>query len=245
MLHATNKDKEQFVHQVFSAIAHRYDRLNTLLSFNRDKYWRAKTVEITKITAGANVLDVCCGTGMLTLELAKAAGPSGHVTGLDFCQNMLDQAVVNIAKTPYRQNITLIQGNAMNLPFDDNCFDCATIAFALRNVPNILQVICEMQRVVKPGGRVVSLELAKPSMPGFKQLYYFYFEQLLPWLGRAGVGIDGPYRWLPESLRCYPHQEKIKEIFADAGLAHVEYIELTGGIVAIHFGIKQEAPCAN
>lgn len=234
-----NQSKEEFVHQVFSDIAHRYDLLNSILSFNQDKYWRRKAVAKTGLTAGGHALDVCCGTGMLTIELAKTAGTTGMVTGLDFCENMLDQAAVNIAKSGCADTIRLIQGNAMQLPFDSNSFDCATIAFALRNVPDIRQVISEMARVVKPGGTVVSLELAKPSFPIFKQLYYLYFEQLLPLLGRLGVGTDGPYRWLPESLKNYPHQSAICEIFREIGLGGSDYIELTGGIVAVHYGIKQ------
>lgn len=238
----TNHSKEEFVHQIFSKIAHRYDLLNSLLSFNQDKGWRKRTVALTGLTPGGRALDVCCGTGMLTIELAKACGSSGSVTGLDFCENMLQQAALNIAKTELGNRITTIQGNAMHLPFEAAAFDCATIAFALRNVPDIQQTIAEMARVVKPGGMVVSLELAKPSFPVFKQLYYLYFEQLLPLLGRLGVGIDGPYRWLPESLRHFPHQKQVCEIFKQIGLVKCGYIELTGGIVAIHFGTKQETP---
>lgn len=240
-----NHSKEEFVHQVFSKIAHRYDLLNSLLSFNQDKYWRKRAVELSGLADGGRALDVCCGTGMLTIELAKVCGRTGSVTGLDFCDNMLKQAALNIAQTGFGNRITTLQGNAMHLPFDTAVFDCATIAFALRNVPDIKQTISEMARVVKPGGTVVSLELAKPSFPVFKQLYYLYFEQLLPLLGRLGVGMDGPYRWLPESLKQYPHQSQVCEIFKETGLASCGYIELTGGIVAIHYGIKQEKPCAN
>ena len=236
-----HQTKEQFVHHVFSAIAHRYDLLNSLLSFNQDKYWRRKAVEQTGINCGGSALDVCCGTGMLTIALAKTTGESGKVVGLDFCEKMLDQAASNIKNAKNNKAIRIIQGNAMALPFDDNTFDCATIAFALRNVPDIQQVITEMQRVVKPGGKVVSLELAKPSFPVFKQIYYLYFEQFLPLLGRIGVGIDGPYQWLPESLKNYPHQSKVCEIFKATGLTDCGYTELTGGIVAIHYGIKPKA----
>lgn len=235
-----DRNKEEFVHQVFSKIAHRYDLLNSLLSFNQDKYWRKKAVELTGLHAGGHALDVCCGTGMLTIELAKACDSTGRVIGLDFCEKMLEQASLNIAQTALGDRIETIQGNAMKLPFENNCFDTATIAFALRNVPDIKQTIAEMTRVVKPGGTVISLELAKPSLPVFKQLYYLYFEQLLPLLGRLGVGVDGPYRWLPESLRHYPHQSQVYEIFKETGLLDCGYLELTGGIVAIHYGVKQD-----
>lgn len=230
--------KEKYVHGVFAAIARRYDLMNTLLSFNRDKYWRRVAVASTLLAAGGRALDVCCGTGLLTLELAKTAGPRGSVVGVDFCRAMLDVAAATIAAASGGAPIELIEANAMALPFANDSFDCATIGFALRNVPDIAAVLAEMRRVVKPGGAVVSLELAKPSAPGFKQLYYLYFEHILPLLGKAGSGVDGPYRWLPESLRRYPHQAQILEIFRAVGLRDTSCRELTGGIVAVHYGKK-------
>jgi demethylmenaquinone methyltransferase / 2-methoxy-6-polyprenyl-1,4-benzoquinol methylase len=230
--------KEQFVHELFSTIAHRYDLLNSLLSFNRDRYWRRLAVERTGLAPGQKGLDVCCGTGLMTVEQARRVGPGGKVVGLDFCRSMLTVAVGNIAKTPYGPVIELVEGNAMALPFADDSFDCATIGFALRNVPDIKAVLAELRRVVRPGGRVVSLELAKPSVPVFKQLYYLYFEQILPLLGRVGIGADGPYRWLPESLRRLPHQAEICRLFGEVGLRDAAYEELTGGIVAVHTGVK-------
>ena len=230
-------DKEKYVHSVFAAIAHRYDVLNTTLSFNQDKYWRRFAVEQAALPAGGKALDVCCGTAMLSLELARRA-ENATITGMDFCEEMLTIGRKNIAASEHGEKIQLVQGNAMALPFADNTFDCATIGFALRNVPDIKQTIAEMRRVVKPGGRVVSLELAKPSAPVFKQLYYLYFEQILPLLGKLGVGIDGPYRWLPESLKCFPHQSVICDYFTEVGLKQACYHELTGGIVAVHVGVK-------
>jgi len=230
-------EKEKYVHSVFTAIAHRYDLLNTALSFNQDKYWRRFAVRQAGLPAGGQALDVCCGTAMLTLELARSV-EKVKVTGLDFCEEMLAVGRGNIAKSNCCEAIELVQGNALALPFADNTFDCATIGFALRNVPDIKQTIAEMQRVVKPGGRVVSLELAKPSAPVFKQLYYLYFEQILPLLGKLGVGFDGPYRWLPESLRRFPHQSVICDYFTEVGLKQACYHELTGGIAAVHVGVK-------
>jgi demethylmenaquinone methyltransferase/2-methoxy-6-polyprenyl-1,4-benzoquinol methylase len=239
MQFAHHREKEKYVHEVFSSIAHRYDLLNTALSFNRDKYWRKFTISHSGLQPGNIGLDVCCGTGMLTLEQARVVGLKGRVVGLDFCENMLQKAVDNIRRSPYQGVIELVKGNAMQLPFEDNTFDCATIGFALRNVPDILKTIQEMRRVVKPGGKVLSLELAKPGMPVFKQLYYLYFNHLVPLLGRMGVGQNGPYSWLPNSLKNFPHQLEIRDIFMEAGLADVHYHELTGGIVAVHIGVKR------
>lgn len=233
------RDKERYVHEVFSSIAHRYDLLNTTLSFNRDKYWRKFTVSHSGLQPGNTGLDVCCGTGMLALEQARVVGMNGRVVGLDFCENMLQKAVDNIKRTPYQGVIELVKGNALDLPFDDNTFDSATIGFALRNVPDILKTIKEMHRVVKPGGKVLSLELAKPGAPVFKQLYYLYFNHLVPLLGRMGVGQNGPYSWLPNSLKVFPHQSEIRELFLQAGLSDAHYHELTGGIVAVHIGMKR------
>jgi len=232
------RSKEEFVHSVFSSIAHRYDFLNTALTFNRDKFWRRFAVGKCALKPGGAGLDVCCGTGLLALEQARAVGLSGRVTGLDFCENMLKKAVGNIARTPFRDTIGLVRGNALELPFADDSFDCVTIGFALRNVPDIKRTIEEMRRVVKPGGRVVSLELAKPGAPGFKQLYYLYFNHLVPLLGRLGAGKEGPYSWLSNSLKMFPHQSVIRDIFSGAGLADACYYELTGGIVAVHVGTK-------
>ncbi|HZK18769.1 MAG TPA: ubiquinone/menaquinone biosynthesis methyltransferase, partial [Clostridia bacterium] len=187
--------KEKYVREIFNNIAHKYDLLNTILSFNFDRYWRRFTVKRANLHEGDRALDVCCGTGMLTIELAKACGKNGHITGYDFSENMLIYAKKNIKKSGYEANVELVMGNAMELPFPENSFDCATIGFGLRNVPDIVRVLKEMQRVVKPGGRVVSLELSKPRTPVFKQLYYLYFDHLVPKLGRMGIGIDGPYRY--------------------------------------------------
>ena len=231
-------NKEEYVHAVFSAIAHKYDFLNTALSFNRDKYWRRFAMKQSGLQMGDKGLDVCCGTGMLTLQMAEVTGMSGQVTGLDFCEEMLSVARANISKSPYQSIIQLVEGNAVVLPFDDNTFKCATIGFALRNVPDIAKTISEMRRVVVPGGRVVSLELAKPWLPVFKQLYSFYFNCMVPVLGRLGVGVSGPYKWLPDSLKAFPHQSEIRDIFADTGLKNSHYYELTGGIVAVHVGDK-------
>ncbi len=232
------RGKEKYVQGMFDNIAHRYDLLNTILSFNFDRYWRRFAVRKSKLHRGDRVLDVCCGTGMLSIELAKACGKSGHVIGCDFSENMLARARKNIKNSGCEANIELVFGNAMDLPFRDNSFDCATIGFGLRNVQDIICVLEEMKRVVKSGGHIVSLELSKPKAPIFKQLYYLYFERLVPVLGRLGIGMDGPYRYLPISLVNFPHQEELHQIFSNLDLKECRYHELTGGIVSVHTGVK-------
>ncbi|MEW6183410.1 MAG: bifunctional demethylmenaquinone methyltransferase/2-methoxy-6-polyprenyl-1,4-benzoquinol methylase UbiE [Bacillota bacterium] len=233
------RKKEVYVHKLFASIAHRYDLLNTLLSLNRDKHWRRFAVAQCGLEDGGYGLDVCCGTGMLALEQAKATGLRGRIVGVDFCEEMLAKGRKNIAGTAYKDIIELIRGNAMDLPFPDDTFDCATIGFALRNVPSIRRTIEEMMRVVRPGGRVVSLEFAKPSFPVFKQIYHVYCNRLVPFIGRLGAGIDGPYSYLPNSMKAFPHQKEIRNLFAAVGLADARCHELTGGIVAVHVGTKR------
>lgn len=232
------KTKEEYVHSIFSDIAWKYDWMNTFMTFNRDKYWRRFAVEKSGLQEGGLGLDICCGTGKLSLEQAKKVGSGGRVIGLDFCENMLQVARKNLNKEPIGSRIELIQGNAMDLPFADNTFDCATIGFALRNVPDITKTLQEMMRVVKPGGKVVSLELSKPSAPLFRRMYWLYFEKLIPLLGKLRVGVDGPYAYLPYSVKIFPHQEEIRKLFSQIGLLHAACYELTGGIVAVHLGTK-------
>ncbi len=166
------KTKEQFVHSVFESIAPKYDLMNDILSFRRHKAWRNFTMRKMNVKPGSTAIDLCCGTCDWTISLAEASG-TGSIVGLDFSQNMLDVGADKIKRIGLDKQIRLVRGNAMELPFKDNTFDYATIGFALRNVPDLVKVIEEMQRVVKPGGMVVSLELSKPTWQPFKSIYYF------------------------------------------------------------------------
>ena len=163
---------------------------------------------------------------------------------MDFNSEMLDQGRVRIEDAGLLDQVNLVQGDAMALPYADNTFDAAMSGFAMRNVPDIKQVLSEMQRVVKPGGKVVVLELAKPSMFGFKQLYNFYFSYILPIIGKLSKD-NSSYAWLPESLRRYPHQSEILEIWKSLGYENATYHELTGGIVAVHEGVVPENSIVN
>ncbi|XOK63891.1 demethylmenaquinone methyltransferase [Paenibacillus elgii] len=232
--------KEQFVHSVFESIAPKYDLMNDILSFRRHKAWRNFTMKKMDVKPGATAIDLCCGTGDWTISLAKASG-SGNIVGLDFSQNMLDVGEEKVKRLGMDKQIKLVQGNAMALPFEDNSFDYATIGFALRNVPDLVKVIEEMQRVVKPGGMVVSLELSKPTWKPFKAIYFFYFQKVLPLLGKLIVKRYEQYKWLPESLKNFPDHKELADIFRKTGLTRVEAYPLTGGIAALHIGIKPQA----
>lgn len=231
--------KEQYVHHVFETIADKYDMMNTVLSFRRHRAWRKFSMKKMNVAKGEKAIDVCCGTGDWTLALAEAVGKEGQVVGLDFSQNMLDIGVQKMEKAGFN-HIELKLGNAMALPYADHSFHYATIGFALRNVPDVKQVLSEMRRVVKPGGMVVSLELSKPVVPVFKQLYYFYFNHLLPFLGKLFANRYDQYSWLPESLKHFPDHKALARIFEEVGLERVETHLLTGGIAALHIGYKPQ-----
>ncbi|MCS1350979.1 demethylmenaquinone methyltransferase [Mechercharimyces sp. CAU 1602] len=239
-----HETKKEFVHDVFQSIAHKYDRMNSVLSFRRHKVWRAKTMEKMNVQPGDTALDVCCGTGDWAIALAKASR-TGEVIGLDFSENMLAVGVTKVETEGLEQQLQLIHGDAMHLPFPDNSFDHATIGFALRNVPDLRQVLSEMKRVVKPGGQVVSLELSKPTVTLFRSLYYFYFQRVLPLIGKVVAKRYEQYRWLPESLLDFPDYRQLADIMKDeVDLEIVDVTPLTGGIAAIHIGRKKGQTCS-
>ncbi|QYR19909.1 demethylmenaquinone methyltransferase [Paenibacillus sp. sptzw28] len=232
-----SKSKEQHVHSVFESIAPKYDLMNDLLSFRRHKAWRSFTMRKMDVKPGATAIDLCCGTCDWTIALARTSG-TGKMVGLDFSQNMLEIGRQKIDRDGLGERISLIHGNAMELPFEDDRFDYATIGFGLRNVPDLKQVLKEMQRVVKPGGQVVCLELSKPIWQPFKSVYYFYFERILPMLGRLFAKRYEQYKWLPESLKAFPDLNQLAEIYRELGLRNVRAYPLTGGIAALHIGTK-------
>ncbi len=232
-----NTKKEEFVHSVFESIAPKYDLMNSVLSFRRHKSWRKFTMRKMNMSQGQTAIDLCCGTCDWTISMAEAS-QSGRVVGLDFSKNMLDIGKEKITELSLNGQIELIQGNAMDLPFEDHVFDYATIGFGLRNVPDLIQVLNEMKRVVKPGGQVICLELSKPIWQPFKSLYYFYFQRVLPLLGKVLVKRYEQYRWLPESLASFPDHKQLEAIFKEVGLEDVKAYPLTGGVAALHMGTK-------
>ncbi|WP_336771850.1 demethylmenaquinone methyltransferase [Paenibacillus sp. MMO-58] len=237
---SSGSSSKEHVHALFENIAPKYDMMNDLLSFRRHKAWRKFTMRKMSVQQGQTALDLCCGTCDWTIALAKASG-TGQVTGLDFSQNMLDVGAVKVKDEGLNKQITLVQGNAMELPFADNSFDFVTIGFGLRNVPDYLQVLKEMERVVKPGGKVVCLELSKPLWQPFKGMYYLYFERMLPMIGKWVAKRFDEYKWLPDSLKLFPDANQLSELFRQAGLREVQAYPLTGGIAALHIGTKEKS----
>lgn len=229
------QSKEEKVHNVFEKIYGNYDKMNSVISFQQHKLWRKETMKKMNVPKGSKCLDVCCGTADWTISLAEKVGSTGKVIGLDFSENMLS---IGKQKTKKYENIELIHGNAMELPFEDNSFDYITIGFGLRNVPDYLTVLKEMRRVVKPGGMVVCLETSQPTMPVFKQGYYFYFRYIMPLFGKLFAKSYKEYSWLQESARDFPGMNELAEMFKVAGLNKVSYKPFFGGVAAVHMGYK-------
>ncbi|MGG4551157.1 demethylmenaquinone methyltransferase [Paenibacillus humicus] len=237
MSNSTSEPKEQFVHAVFENIAPKYDIMNDIISFRRHKAWRKFTMAKMNMSPGDTAIDLCCGTCDWTISMAEASG--GQITGLDFSENMLQFGRRKVNERGLSDRISLVQGNAMNLPFEDNTFQYATIGFGLRNVPDLHQVLREMQRVVKPGGKVVCLEMSKPTWQPFKGIYYFYFQKVMPLLGKLFAKRYEQYKWLPDSLAAFPGRDELAQIFRETGLQKVEAYPLTGGVAALHIGTKE------
>lgn len=233
----TKQNKEEFVHSVFESVAPKYDLMNSIISFRRHKAWRKFTMKIMNMQQGQSALDLCCGTCDWAISMAQAS-KDGRIVGLDFSANMLAIGQRKINELGLQDMIELIEGNAMALPFADHEFDYATIGFALRNVPDYVQVLKEMERVVKPGGYVISLELSKPTWQPFKGLFYFYFQRIMPLLGKLLVKRYEQYKWLPESLISFPGRAELAQIMRDIGLQDVQAYPLSGGVAALHIGKK-------
>lgn len=231
------QSKEERVHHVFETIYEKYDFMNSVISFQRHKAWRKDTMRRMNVRKGQTALDVCCGTADWTIALAGAVGPEGMVYGLDFSKNMLKIGQEKI-HTQKMNNIKLIHGNAMDIPFNDNTFDYVTIGFGLRNVPDYIKVLREMHRVAKPGGKVVCLETSQPTIPVFRQFYYTYFRYIMPLLGKLLAKSFSQYSWLQESARDFPDREQLAEMFRQAGLVDIKVKSYTGGVAAMHLGTK-------
>lgn len=232
------QSKEERVHHVFEKISDNYDKMNSVISFQQHIKWRKDAMKRMDVKQGSHALDVCCGTADWTIALAEAVGPSGNVTGLDFSQNMLNVGIEKVKKLGL-SHVNLIHGNAMELPFPDNSFDFVTIGFGLRNVPDYLQVLKEMYRVLKPGGMAVCLETSQPTLFGYRQLYYFYFRFVMPIFGKMFAKSYKEYSWLQESAREFPGMKELARLFERAGFTDVKYKPYSGGAAAVHTGLKK------
>jgi demethylmenaquinone methyltransferase/2-methoxy-6-polyprenyl-1,4-benzoquinol methylase len=230
------QEKARFVHRLFTQVAPTYDLLNRALSLGQDQKWRRVAAREAALKSGGSALDVATGTGDLARALLKYTGPRGIIVGIDFCLPMLELG--RKRNETLNAPVVMVEGDAMDLPFASNTFDATTIAFGTRNVMDLERCFREMLRVVRPGGRVVCLELARPLWPPFRALYYLYFNKMLPTLARFVHPSKRNYTYLPASLAAFVDREGLSAVMRHAGLDDIRIVNLTGGIVAIHVGTK-------
>lgn len=235
------REKARYVRAMFGAIAGRYDLLNSVLSLWTHKWWRRIALRACRLQLGMTALDVGAGTADMAIGMAVQVGPSGQVIGVDFCEPMLRVGAVKVAASKEKGHacapVHLVTGDAQALPLADNLADATLSAFMLRNVTDAAGAFREMARVTRPGGTVVALDLARPSFPPLRALYYLYFYHILPCIG--GLLSDRKaYTYLPNSLTAFHSVADLAAMMRDAGLQDVRVLRPTGGIVAIHVGRK-------
>ena len=227
-------DKEKKVQTIFNSISGDYDHMNNIISLNQHTAWRNRTMKEMFLKNGHKILDVCCGTGDWTIQLAEKA-PGANVTGLDFSGNMLEVAK---GKVENYGNITLLQGNAMDLPFEDDSFNFVTIGFGLRNLPDYRKAIEEFHRVLIPGGVLVVLETSTPKNSMVNRGFDFYFGKIMPKLGGVIAGRTKEYEWLYESTSTFLTKQELKGMMTATGFTNIKILSHTLGTAATHIGYK-------
>ena len=215
---------------MFDRIARVYDLMNSVMTAGLHHRWRERAADLAAVGPGDRVLDVATGTGDLALELARRVGPSGEVVGSDFSPGMLEHAR---RKAGTIGNVRFEEGNALALPYPDDSFAAATVGFGARNFSDLGRGLSEMARVVRPGGKVVVLEITTPTKPPLSTFFRLWFDRIVPLLGR-----DEAYTYLPNSVKRFPGPEALAGVMAGAGLRDIRWILTAGGIIAIHVGTK-------
>jgi demethylmenaquinone methyltransferase/2-methoxy-6-polyprenyl-1,4-benzoquinol methylase len=223
--------EEPQVRAMFDRIASFYDVMNSVMTAGLHHRWRARAADLAAVGPGARALDVATGTGDLALELSRRVGPDGEVVGSDFSEEMLALAR---RKAP---ELHFEWGNALELPYEDDRFDAVTVGFGARNFSDLDRGLREMARVVRPGGRVVVLEITTPQRPPLSTFFRVWFDRIVPLIGRL-TGESLAYSYLPSSVRRFPAPEGLAVAMAGAGLRDIRWILTAGGIIAIHVGTK-------
>ena len=231
-------EKAGRVREVFDSVAEQYDLMNDLMSGGLHRLWKRFTIELSAVRSGQTVLDIAGGTGDLAAKFSKLVGADGKVILADINAAMLSVGRDRLIDEGALSNIDVVQADTQFLPFEDSSIDCITIAFGLRNVTDKAKALRSMHRVLKPGGRVLVLEFSKPTSPMLSRVYDAYSFSALPAIGKLITDDADSYRYLAESIRKHPDQESLLEMVEDTGFVNCEYHNMTGGIVAVHRGIK-------
>ncbi|MEI8326855.1 MAG: bifunctional demethylmenaquinone methyltransferase/2-methoxy-6-polyprenyl-1,4-benzoquinol methylase UbiE [Betaproteobacteria bacterium] len=228
-------EKAQRVRGVFDSVAPKYDLMNDLMSMGMHRAWKAYTVMVADVREGQQVLDIAGGTGDLALAFSKKVGTSGQVVHTDINEAMLRAGRDRLLDAGVA--LPTLVCDAEKLPFPDNHFDRVSVAFGLRNMTHKDVALSEMNRVLKAGGKLLVLEFSKVAKP-LEKIYDWYSFKVLPTMGKWVVGDDSSYRYLAESIRMHPGQDELKALMRQSGFGHVDYHNLSGGVVALHVGIK-------
>jgi demethylmenaquinone methyltransferase / 2-methoxy-6-polyprenyl-1,4-benzoquinol methylase len=225
---------------MFDAIAGQYDFLNHLLSAGIDRRWRKRAIRSLSLTGVERVLDLCTGTADLALEAVRARPSAATVVGIDFAGVMLGVGREKIARDRLTGRVRLVRGDATRIPLADRSVDAVTVAFGIRNVENIVAACDEMRRVLKPGGRVAILEFALPTAPGLRTMYRWYFNHVLPWIGRLVSRHHAAYGYLPASVTAFRSPDEFVTILRQSGFTDIAANPLTAGIVFL-YAARREA----
>ena len=229
---------EPQVRAMFDRIAGVYDRMNAVMTAGLHHHWRRRAADLAGLAAGDRALDVATGTGDLAFELARRVAPGGSVVAADFSEGMLELARAKLpqADVPAGVQVGFETANALALPYADDEFAAATVGFGARNFSDLRQGLAEMIRVVRPGGRVVVLEITTPTRPPLSTFLEIWFDHLVPALGKL-AGDSDAYSYLPNSVRRFPPPEALATIMWESGLRDISYVLTAGGIIALHVGV--------
>ena len=233
----SSKGKKEEVKEMFDNVSPKYDFLNRLLSARIDVLWRNKAIKIIAAENPNKILDVATGTGDLAIALAKKI-PNAQITGFDLSAGMLAYGKTKVKKNHLDNRIEMIQGDAENMPFEDNTFDIVTAGFGVRNFEDLEKGLLEFQRVLKPGGKVVILEFSQPQGFPMKQLYHFYSFKILPTIGKIFSKDARAYTYLPESVMAFPYGKEVVSILEKLNFKQAKYQKLTFGIASIYECVK-------